>query len=61
MEKFIKILIITMILGFIGYFAYNRIGDWHKKELVTAISQERDEFEDKTWELKEEISTTATH
>jgi len=55
MEKFIKILIITMILGFIGYFAYNRIGDWHKKELVTAISQERDKFEEKTWNLEEEI------
>jgi len=55
MEKFVKILIITMILGFIGYFAYNRISDWHKKELVTATSQERDKFEEKIWELEEEI------
>lgn len=55
MEKFIKILIITVIVGFIGYFAYNKIINWHKKELVTAISQERDKFEEKTWELEEEI------
>jgi hypothetical protein len=56
MEKFIKILIITMILGFIGYFAYNQIINWHKKELVTAISQEQKEFGEKTWELEEGIS-----
>jgi len=56
MKKFIKILIITMILGFIGYFAYNQIINWHKKELVTAISQERKEFGEKTWELEEGIS-----
>jgi hypothetical protein len=56
MNKFIKILIITMILGFIGYFAYNQIINWHKKELVTAISQERKEFGEKTWELEKGIS-----
>ena len=55
MDKFIKILAITMILGSIGYFAYNRIINWHKNELVTSISQERDKFGKKTWELEEEI------
>lgn len=45
-----------MILGFIGYFAYNQIINWHKKELVTAISQEQKEFGEKTWELEEGIS-----
>ena len=35
-----------MIIGFIGYFAYNQIINWYKKELVTAISQERKEFEE---------------
>ena len=56
MDKFIKILITIMILGFTGYFAYNRIVDWHKKELVTAISQQQDKFEEKTSKLEEEIS-----
>jgi hypothetical protein len=45
-----------MIIGFIGYFAYNQIINWHKKELVTAISQERKEFGEKTWELEKGIS-----
>lgn len=45
-----------MILGFIGYFAYNQIINWHKKELVTAITQEQKEFGEKTWELEEGIS-----
>lgn len=55
MDKFIKISIIIMILGFIGYFAYNRIIDWHKNKLDTAISQEQDKFEEKIRELKKEI------
>ena len=55
MEKFIKILIITVIIGFIGYFAYNKIINWHKTELASAISQERNKFEEKTWELEKEI------
>ena len=44
-----------MILGFIGYLAYNRIINWHKNELDTAISQEQDKYEEKTRELKKEI------
>ena len=55
MEKFIKILIITVIVGFIGYFAYNKIINWHKRELASAINQERNKFEEKTWELEKEI------
>lgn len=55
MDKFIKISIIIIILGFIGYFVYNRIADWHKNKLDTAISQEQDKYEEKTRELKKEI------
>lgn len=44
-----------MILGFIGYLAYNRIINWHKNELVTSVSQERDKFREKTLELEKEI------
>jgi hypothetical protein len=56
MEKFIKISIITVIVGFIGYFTYKQIINWHKKELVTAISQEQKEFEEKNWKLEEGIN-----
>ena len=44
-----------MILGFIGYLAYDRIINWHKNELDTAVSQEQDKYEEKTRELKKEI------
>ena len=47
---------LIVFIGFIGYFAYNQIINWHKKELVTAISQERKEFGEKTWELEKGIS-----
>lgn len=55
MEKFVKIFMIPLILGFIGYFGYHRVMEWHKKDLVTAISQERQAFEDRSWALKEDI------
>ena len=47
---------LIVFIGFIGYFAYNQIINWHKKELVTAIIQERKEFGEKTWELEKGIS-----
>jgi len=55
MEKFVKVFIIPLILGFLGYFGYHRVMEWHKKEIVTAINQERDAFEDRSWTFQEEI------
>jgi len=55
MKKIVKVFIIPLALGFIGYFGYHRIMEWHKKELATAVRQEQDAFEDKSWTLKEEI------
>ena len=55
MKKFVKVLIIPLALGFIGYFVYHRIMEWHKKDLVTAVRQERDAFEDRSRMLKEEV------
>jgi hypothetical protein len=55
MEKIVKIFIIPLALGFIGYFGYHQIMEWHKKELATAVRQEQEAFEDKSWTLKEEI------
>ena len=46
---------IPLILGFIGYFGYHRVMEWHQKELATAVRQEQNAFEDKSWTLKEEI------
>jgi hypothetical protein len=55
MEKFVKIIIVPLALGFIGYFGYHRIMEWHKKEMVSAVRQEQEAFEDKSWTFKEEI------
>jgi hypothetical protein len=46
---------IPLILGFIGYFGYHQIMEWHQKELATAVRQEQNAFEEKSWTLKEEI------
>ncbi|MDH3344690.1 MAG: hypothetical protein OEL58_05590 [Desulfobacteraceae bacterium] len=55
MKKFVKVFMIPLILGFIGYFGYHQIMEWHQKELATAVRQEQNAFEDKSWTLKEEI------
>jgi uncharacterized protein YneF (UPF0154 family) len=55
MKKIVKVFIIPLALGFIGYFGYHQIMEWHKKELATAVRQEQNAFEDKSWTLKEEI------
>jgi len=46
---------IPLILGFIGYFGYHQIMEWHQKELATSVRQEQNAFEEKSWTLKEEI------
>jgi len=55
MKKFVKVFMIPLILGFIGYFGYHQIMEWHQKELATAVRQEQNAFEEKSWTLKEEI------
>jgi len=55
MKKIVKVFIIPLALGFIGYFGYHQIMEWHKKELATAVRQEQNALEDKSWTLKEEI------
>jgi uncharacterized protein YneF (UPF0154 family) len=55
MEKIVKVFIIPLALGFIGYFGYHQIMEWHKKELGTVVRQEQDAFEDRSWILKEEM------
>lgn len=56
MERVIKILIATAVLGFIGYFSYHQIIKWHQKELDTAVNQEQKESEKKTGALEEKIN-----
>ncbi len=56
MARSIKILIVIIILGTIGYFAYRQIGSWHKRGIGTVIEQERKIWLIETSVLKEKIA-----
>jgi len=55
MERAIKILIIVVVLGIIGYVTYDQIGKWNKKRLDTALKQEQKEWQKKTENLEGKI------
>ena len=57
MEKYLKILIVIVVLGGAGFFAYNQIIKWHKGGLNNAIEREQAEWQEKTWILEEEITS----
>ena len=56
MERAIKILIIVVVLGIIGYVTYDQIGKWNKKRLDTALNQEQEEWQKKTENLEGKIA-----
>jgi hypothetical protein len=56
MERAIKILIIVVVLGIIGYVTYAQIGKWNKKRLDTALKQEQEEWQKKTDNLEGKIA-----
>lgn len=56
MERAIKILIIVVVLGIIGYVTYAQIGKWNKKRLDTALKQEQEEWQKKTENLEGKIA-----
>ncbi len=56
MDRAIKILIIVVVLGIIGYVTYDQIGKWNKKRLDTALKQEQEEWQKKTENLEGKIA-----
>ena len=56
MERYLKILILILVLGGAVFFAYNQIVKWHKGGLDNAIEREQAEWQEKTWVLEEEIT-----
>ena len=63
MEKSVKILVIAVMIGIIGFFAYSKIKNWHTGTLETAVKKEQkigqekaDNLETKIFSLEEEIT-----
>jgi len=56
MARSIKILIVIIILGTIGYLGYRQIGSWHKRGIDTAVERERKIWLREADVLKEKIA-----
>ena len=50
MEKYVKIIIIVIVIGGTGYVANDQIQRWHKRSVDTELSQEQNE-----WNIKTEV------
>jgi len=57
MERFIKISIVTVVLGAIAYFCYSLMAGWYEGNIETAKSEERKEWQKTTKTLIEKVDT----
>jgi hypothetical protein len=57
MERFIKVAIVIVILGIAAYFGYNLFSSWQKASIETAKKDERVEWEKRTKELMEKVTS----
>ena len=57
MERSVKILIIVVMIGIIGFLGYSKISNWHAEKLKTAVKQEQKIWQAKTGNLETKIST----
>ncbi len=55
MKRAVKILIAVVVLGIVGYAAYNQMGKWHRKGISVALRHEQEEWQKETDNLKSKI------
>ena len=63
MQRSVKILVIAVMIGIIGFLGYSKIRTWHTKKLETAVKKEQqigqekaDNLSTKVFSLEEEIT-----
>jgi hypothetical protein len=57
MERFVKVAIVIVIVGIAAYFGWNLFGSWQKESIETAKKDERVEWEKRTKELMEKLTS----
>ena len=57
MERFVKVAIVIVIVGIAAYFGWNIFGSWQKESIETAKKDERVEWEKRTKELMEKLTS----
>jgi hypothetical protein len=57
MERFVKVAIVIVIVGIAAYFGWNLFGSWQKESIETARKDERVEWEKRTKELMEKLTS----
>ncbi|MGD9044051.1 MAG: hypothetical protein PVG06_10075 [Desulfobacterales bacterium] len=56
-EKFLKVAIVIVIVGIAAYFGWNLFASWQKESIETARKDERVEWEKRTKELMEKLTS----
>lgn len=56
MERSVKILVIVVMIGIIGFLGYTKISNWHADKLETAVKEEKKTWQEKTDNLETKIS-----
>jgi hypothetical protein len=57
MEKYVKIIVVVIVIGATGYVAYDQIQRWNERSVDTALSKEQTVWKIKTEILEEKISS----
>ena len=57
MERFIKVAIVVVFVAIAAYIAWNLVSGWQKESIETARKDERVEWEKRTKELMEKLTT----
>ena len=57
MERFVKVAIVIVIVGIAAYFGWNLYNSWQKESIETARKEERVEWEKRTKELMEKLTS----
>ena len=57
MGKYIKTIVVILLVGILSYVAYHQIGKWHKRSQETSLQGEEEGWQKKTEKMEEQIAS----
>ncbi|UCD78500.1 MAG: hypothetical protein JSW26_24310 [Desulfobacterales bacterium] len=60
MDRSAKIVVALLVIAVIGFFIYSKLAGWHKKKVESAVTQEQAEWQNKTDQLEQKITSLQT-
>lgn len=56
MKRYIKTIVVILLVGILSYVAYHQIGKWHKRSLERSLQREEEGWQEKTEKMEEQIA-----